>query len=660
MNIVLAAALVSNSENIVNKFSFLKEKNNYLDQLQLYSVNCAFKEAGEAVNILMHQKKIEVVIAQGRTAQIIQDGINIPVVNIEHSYIDLIETLFSNQKKQNYKYVYIPKTFLANCDSNKIVEILGKTLNLYMNIYDYQDSEDLVSTLGKLQINKPYSIIFGGPLACKVSANMGIDSNEIYPHDKSIINTLNQAISLALIHRKQQVELEILESILGLPDKGIIVLDTKGNITNINCIASNIIGISPEKVKGKPISSFLITNQDILKMIEGKTCFNNRIVNLSTQEVILSYKILSTFHESSRSIIIIDNTARTENINQPQMHTTKLLSNGLLAKYTFNDIIGSSPQLLECKKKAIKFSQSDFNILLIGETGTGKEMFAQAMHQQSARKEFPFLAINCATLPETLLESELFGYVEGAFSGARKDGKPGMFELAHKGTIFLDEISSMTPATQAALLRVIQEKKIMRVGGNKLISVDIRMIFATNEQLINKINEGEFRDDLYFRISELILNLPPLRQRKQDIPELIRHFLTYFLSSKISQTDINKIIDSLIALINKNLSKYNWPGNIRELENLTKKIVVFYDELINSDVDLVNIVENYFINNIAIFDKYNNDTLMIPLGTIQEMEQNLIKQACKKLNMSKAEMAKELGISRSTLWRKLNEDKNLN
>ena len=239
---------------------------------------------------------------------------------------------------------------------------------------------------------------------------------------------------------------------------------------------------------------------------------------------------------------------------------TRLAGSGYFAKYHFDDIIGKSPSILRAKSIAQKISTADLTVLLEGENGTGKELFASAIHQASDRSKYPFVAINFSALPDTLVESELFGYEEGAFTGAKKGGKIGLFEQASGGTIFLDEIGDASLTLQAKLLRVIQEREIMRVGGNKIIPIDVRVIAATNRSLKQMIEEKSFRQDLYYRLKEGFIHLPSLAERKEDIPLL----LDYWLHTRF---DVSKTISPEVLAI---LMEYDWPGNIRELLNTMK------------------------------------------------------------------------------------------
>ena len=238
---------------------------------------------------------------------------------------------------------------------------------------------------------------------------------------------------------------------------------------------------------------------------------------------------------------------------------SQLLHKGYRAKYTFDDVVGQSPAIRRCITILKKMSLTQLPVLLIGETGTGKELFAHAVHNASPRADGPFVAINCAAMPENLLESELFGYEEGAFTGARKGGQPGLFEFAHKGTLFLDEVEGMSTALQCKLLRVLQEREIMRVGGNRIVSVDVRIVAATNENLDKMVEEGTFRRDLYYRLNTLPVLIPPLREREGDLLLLIDHFRKGIGASFTLSPELERL-----------LLTHQWRGNIRELRNVVE------------------------------------------------------------------------------------------
>ena len=263
----------------------------------------------------------------------------------------------------------------------------------------------------------------------------------------------------------------------------------------------------------------------------------------------------------------------------------QLLNKGHKAKYTFDDILGESGAIKKIKEIAKKMAKTNSAVLITGESGTGKELFAHAIHNYSDRKDYPFVAVNCAAIPENLLESELFGYEEGAFTGAKRGGKIGLFEFAHMGTLFLDEIEGMSPALQIKLLRVIQEKEIMKIGGDKVINIDVRIIAATNEELRKLVKENKFRKDLYYRINTLPIMIPPLREREDDVYLLLERFKTE-IGADFKFTPKAK----------EAFKMYNWEGNIRELKNYVEFFNFMGEEYINFE-DMPLAIKEYYEEN---------------------------------------------------------------
>ncbi|WXR61727.1 sigma 54-interacting transcriptional regulator [Peptostreptococcaceae bacterium AGR-M142] len=312
------------------------------------------------------------------------------------------------------------------------------------------------------------------------------------------------------------------------------------------------------------------------------------------------------------------------------------------AKYSFEHIIGSSSIIKEVKYMGEKASKTNSNVLIMGESGTGKELFAHAIHNRSKRVLEPFVKINCGAIPSELLESELFGYEEGAFTGAKKGGKKGKFELADKGTIFLDEIGDMPLTMQVKLLRVIQEREVERVGGNKLKKIDVRIIAATNKNLEELVRKNLFREDLYYRLNVMTLNVPPLRSRKEDIS-----LLADFLKSKLSRA-LNKYVEGISREAIKYLMNYNWPGNVRELENIIERAINLLDsDLIIKPKHLPSRIVTSDISN--TYGKTSTNLKEI----IEDIEYKLISKYLNEFKGNKNKVAKTLGISRTSLYKKI-------
>ena len=305
--------------------------------------------------------------------------------------------------------------------------------------------------------------------------------------------------------------------------------------------------------------------------------------------------------------------------------------------YKTENFIGESPAIKKVFEIVSKVAKSNSSVLLTGETGTGKELVAGAIHYNSNRKDKAFVKVNCAALPEQLLESELFGHVKGAFTGAERT-RIGRFEQADGGTIFLDEVGDLSPTTQAKLLRVIQEREFQRIGDNKTIKVDVRIISATNKDLVHEVNKGRFRSDLFFRLNVVNINIPPLRERRGDII-----LLTYFFLKKYSK-ELKKEIKEIHPLAIKHLTEYSWPGNIRELENVIERAILMADGDVIKPEDLYLPFKKEFVN----WD-YNN--ISIPLNGInlEEVERHLVIKALKMCDYIQKDAAKLLGISQRVL-----------
>ena len=348
-------------------------------------------------------------------------------------------------------------------------------------------------------------------------------------------------------------QFEILMEIL---DEGIVGVNERGEVFASNHKLEEITGIPGARALQRPAA-------EVYPFVPFARCLAERApqpaqvvsangvnINVAVAPVLRGGACIGAFATVQRF---------SDAENRQNELRSQLLHKGYRAKYTFDDVVGQSPAIRRCITILKKMSLTQLPVLLIGETGTGKELFAHAVHNASPRADGPFVAINCAAMPENLLESELFGYEEGAFTGARKGGKPGLFEFAHKGTLFLDEVEGMSTALQCKLLRVLQEREIMRVGGNRIVSVDVRIVAATNENLDKMVEEGTFRRDLYYRLNTLPVLIPPLREREGDLLLLIDHFRKGIGASFTLSPELERL-----------LLTHQWRGNIRELRNVVE------------------------------------------------------------------------------------------
>lgn len=357
-----------------------------------------------------------------------------------------------------------------------------------------------------------------------------------------------------------------LVTVLDASSDGLIALDLEGSIIfNNNNLKIFLPGSRAINV-GENISKYIKDN-NILNFIKDFDSRESDVFHINKKDIMVYKNYLRSGEKITGTVISFSYVSEIQDMEKEIRK--KLNNKGYMAKYDFSDIIGFSKSIKTATDMTKKVARTDLSALLLGENGTGKELFAQAIHRNSSRREGPFVAVNFAALSENLIESELFGYEEGAFTGAKKGGKLGLFELAHIGTIFLDEIGDAPLSVQARLLRVIQEKEVLRVGGMSPIPVDVRVIAATNKDLKELIKINMFRKDLYYRLNTITIKIPPLRERKEDIPYIIDYYMNNLNAKKIFTDDAIKM-----------LSEYNWPGNVRELENL----IHYGVEIVDGDV----------------------------------------------------------------------------
>lgn len=441
-------------------------------------------------------------------------------------------------------------------------------------------------------------------------------------------------------------EASLLETMLAAPDELIVVVNKNGYIENMSQAYGDFLGIQVQNAIGRHVTEVIEnTRMDIVvktgvpetgetQDIHGEKMIATRIPIRKNGMVIGAYgrvlvrntRELHMLHDKLSSIEMeLNMYKRTfEKINT--------------AKYTVDDIIGDCSIMQDLKDSVRKVAKTNSNVLIMGESGTGKELFAHSIHAGSMRRKAPFVCVNCGSIPEQLIESELFGYEEGAFTGARKGGKIGLFPAAHGGTIFLDEIGELPLPMQVRLLRVLQDREIQRVGSNVREKVNVRVVAATNRNLYQMVKKGEFRSDLYYRLNVVTLHLPLLRERKEDLPLLIRMIL-----SKISKKEnLGAIEISREAM--DHLLRYDWPGNVRELENVLERAINFTD--VGEKIKAKNLPER-------ITGSMVSQTVMPLKELMENTEKDAIKDALLRCRNCKAKAANELGISRTTLYEKM-------
>ena len=448
------------------------------------------------------------------------------------------------------------------------------------------------------------------------------------------VNAIENQLRLHKATNKLYMAYKFSNTLLESTTDGILSVDSTGTITQINSCGAKILGINPKDSVGKHIETVLKKSSMILQTLSTGAEYREQEIVIDEFGKKISHSVTPLRDDLGNAIGVL---AVMKEVKERQAAKRSVAP---CAKYVFDDIFGESESVSKAVEWAKVASRSPSTVLLTGESGTGKELFAQAIHNASSRKDRPFIAINCAALPETLIESELFGYEEGSFTGSKKGGQIGKFELANCGTIFLDEVGDIPLFTQVKLLRVIQEKKISRIGSANEVMVDIRIIAATHKDLKEEVQKGNFRKDLYYRLNVIAINIPSLRERMEDLPLLARHFVSK-LSAKLGRKNIAVADD-----FTDKIKSYNWPGNIRELENAIERAI--------------NLVEDNgtITSDFLFFDSVSPSRIeekITEVKSLKEIERDTIVHA---LNLYKGNILKvsaKLGIGRNTLYRKIKE-----
>lgn len=601
---------------------------------------------------ILVEKGAQAIIGRGGGYNLILDTVNVPVIPLNMKVIDLL------------KYIKVASTY-----SKKIVLVLG-----YDEVYfDYDEWRPVIDVdlteewfKSKFEIRekvlkylnqKDDVVIVGGGIACSFARQYGMDSVFINASDNSIKEAIDYCKNLLDSLENEKFHNEVLRNILDGIKDGIIAIDSNGSVLLYNESISKILNIDKKEVLNRNILEVLPSMGWILECLRTNKNSDGKIRTINNFTVNTSATLIKVDDDTCGVLGIIQDITKLQKLERKIRFD--LNKKGMYARYTFDDFIFKDEITKEFIKEAKKIGKTDYTVLLYGESGSGKEILAHSIHNISRRKEKPFVAVNCATISESLLESELFGYEEGAFTGARKGGKPGLFELAHGGTLFLDEINSLSLNFQAKLLRVIEERQIMRIGSDYIVPLDIRIIAATNESLHKKIKEGTFRADLFYRLSSLEVDIPPLRERKEDIILLFNNFVNEILKSEEKEylDTLDKIYNLTDCEVHK-LKEYNWPGNVREVKNVAQKYVITgkvrlneceYTEGIGTDLD--NNIRQISDRECIELNKMSIDIKQINRYVEEKVIDILLKQG-----LSKGEVAQILGISRTSLWKKYNKN----
>ena len=576
--------------------------------------------------ILYQLDNYDVIVARGITyGKICKLYPEKHITRLVFDGMDIVEALFQCRN------TYHPSHIGLCLGRDRLQDLLPELEDLsgaQVSLYDVQDEESAKEAVDACLRDGADAVVNGGTVS-NLCRKRGIPWTYIHMRMETIRQAVLEAVKVAHSMNLERTKSHIIRTILNSNEDAVLALDEAGKLLEANDQAYRLYGLAflPEW-RGTPIRELRAK----LTYIGSRTIpckdGDEELVSINGQRYMVKYRLISGETSAIGTLITTSSASR---ILQEEQHIRKgLVRRGLTSKYTFRDIIAVSERMCSKVDMAKKFSRVNSNVLLTGETGTGKELFAHSIHAASARANQPFVAVNYATLPENLLESELFGYEAGAFSGASREGKSGLFEQAHHGTIFLDEIGEIPVTLQAKLLRVLQEKEVRRVGSTTVIPIDVRVISATNVNIQQQIQEGKFRSDLLYRLNTLEIHIPPLRERPEDILPLIEHQM------RIIAAEQGTTPPELTLEAQELLKQYSWPGNVRELRSICERIVVMspsrtIDKAVLMDLHVFRALSSEPAAQAAV----QTEPLPVVLPPV----------------IRKKGLAKELGVSRTTLWR---------
>jgi len=602
----------------------------YTGRAEVEVIDEVFEQANLAAQERERDRRADVFISAGANASILKSTLSTPVAAIKVSGYDVLVALLRARELSDRVGLVTYSDTVPELASVKAL------LNLQIDQLSYKTADEARDCFMSLAA-AGHTVVIGSSVVVELAEQRGIHGILTYSAT-AVRLALDDALDLARVSRLEAGRHERLHSVLEHLQEAVLATDEAGRIMAVNPPMEQLLGFSRADTVGKPLRQ-LAPELSLSAVLESGKDEIAQVIEFRARPFIANRIAIRERGGLAGAVLTLYEAKNIRNADTRLRAASRARKPA--ARYVFDQIAGSSPALTRTKSLAEHYATTGSTVLLTGESGTGKELFAQAIHNASPRGGKPFVAINCAAFPEPLLESELFGYEEGAFTGSRKGGKAGLFEVAHTGTVFLDEIGDMPLSLQTRLLRVLQEKEVMRLGTTDTIPVDVRIIAATHQPLLQMVKARKFREDLYYRLNILNLHLPPLRERVEDIPVLAKQLLR----TAMSRLGLNYPIDSLIDTVEAALCRYSWPGNVRELENVAERLSVFMSAQSSqafSEQQLRLAVPELFevsggsdaASSTVLSDQSILDALSTTRGNRHLAAQNL-------------------GISRTTLWRRL-------
>ncbi|MFT4067090.1 propionate catabolism operon regulatory protein PrpR [Paraburkholderia sp.] len=612
----------------------------YVERADLRIVSHGFEDAVREIESAGAGRP-DVVIAGGSNGAYLKTRVSVPVVRINPSGYDMMHAL-ARARREGARVALV-----THGDTPDEVRRFATAYALDITFASYQSVQDAESVVLDLS-DRGIDVVVGPGFVTDLAANAGMGAVFLYSR-ASVRTGFDTALEVAQATRRETVRRQRLDTLLQHLRDGVVALDAQGRVEVMNQRLASVLGIDPARAVGRALldlapdlaGSLPDTDGDSFCTVRGASYVVHRGPLASSGGAAAT---VLTFQES-RAVERLDRTLRSRQRVQQ-----------FSARYRLDDIVGASASIERVRALVRRYAKSDATVLILGESGTGKEMVAQSMHQLSARRDFAFVAINCGAFPEALLESELFGYEEGAFTGARKGGKAGLIEVAHRGTLFLDEIGEMPLSLQSRLLRVLQEREVVRLGSTEPTRVDIRVVAATHRALTDSVAAGTFRADLYYRLDILSIALPPLRERPNDLLPLAAELLRQAAAREpglMARVPDANAAERMLAGLGAALRRHAWPGNVRELQNVIERIAV---ELADADADAPAVTRDMLR---AVAPEIVEPAARAKPAALtlrersRHVEADQIRAALAAHDGDRDAVCAALGISKTTLWRRL-------
>jgi PAS domain S-box-containing protein len=605
-------------------------------------------EEGLALAVNGVESHVKVLISRGGTYRLIKQAhLGIPVVEIRSSPFDLIESLSLVMETGEPVAIVAYSNIISHGDEKFLKKLIKNRLTI-VNLTEGDDVGKVITSCAR----EGYRTFLGDAVVKNACDLLGYTCCLQESGSSAIQAAIDEALRICLALKQEQEFSRRLRAVIDSVHDGIVAIDSTGTVILFNAIADSLLGVKQETIMGASID--LLGNLPFIRDLKKGEQIVDRTFKHGSRLLSVSAVPVAMENDFFGSVLVIRDVQELQAYEQKLR--VALSDKGFVARNTFKSIIYRSGGISHCISIARKFSRYSASVLIEGESGVGKELFAQGIHNNGIHRNGPFVAVNCAALPKSLIESELFGYVEGAFTGTRKGGKAGYFELAHRGTLFLDEISELPLDVQAQLLRVIQEKEVMRLGDTRIVPVEVRLITATNKNLVDMVHRGLFRKDLLFRLNTLSLYIPPLSERREDIEILSEYFLASFCQ------EYHKVITGFSPKAAAYLEAYRYEGNVRELRGLIERAVIISDETM---IRLSDLQSGPREEPTVCGELSTPGEVPSPLKTsfpkagrpqsLEDMEKHHIRRILAAHDHSMTRTAKALGISRSTLWRKMRQ-----